>query len=305
MIKKRIDFNFHINYFKLLDNSNYLLGSIYTIHEENELYSLVKDDKTIYKLDPSYNIELEKYLSYNLSIDVIYYKSDNFIFEYQDNDNLYFETLDNKKISIPLKERMDCKLIYDDKLIIFNIKNRLEQKYKIYTMSLDEIEDRVLTYKEIVKLYRYDENNDIYLKLEPLLPNDHISKVIKHDNFYIVSTYNYDNRYLAVIDENLNILTHKEISNNKNYLPPKLYGYKDFYYVIFSVLNARTTFILRKYDKNLNLLEEETIKTYRCDFITINDKLCLIIDDPKRYDKKLRAFWKQEIMGNSSLLILE
>ena len=51
--------------------------------------------------------------------------------------------------------------------------------------------------------------------------------------------------------------------------------------------------------------EKPIVYGYRNDFMIINNELCIIIDDPKRYDKDMKKYKNQELMGNSSLLILD
>lgn len=67
----------------------------------------------------------------------------------------------------------------------------------------------------------------------------------------------------------------------------------------------RNKIVIMKYDLNLNLCEEEKISAYRSEFVTLNNKLCLIVDEPKRYDKDLKKYKNQELLGNSTLFILK
>ena len=70
------------------------------------------------------------------------------------------------------------------------------------------------------------------------------------------------------------------------------------------MLSKNRTVII-KYNSNIELIEEEKISSYRSEFITINNKLCLIADEPKRYDKDLKKYKNQELISNSTLFILE
>ena len=66
MIKNKIEFNFHINYSKLLDNTNYLFVSIYSKNKQNDTYVLFEEKKYIFKFNNNFEIINNYYVSNNV-----------------------------------------------------------------------------------------------------------------------------------------------------------------------------------------------------------------------------------------------
>lgn len=305
MIKRRIDLDFHVNFSDKLNNTSYLYGSIFNKSDETLQYVLYKDDKAIYKLNEKFEIIEQKKIVDNAWVNLIYYKDDKFIFKYQDDTNLYYSNLEGLKISIPLKNRMHEYLIYNDKLFIFNIKNIKSNNYLAYDNSLIKLNESVDP-SFIINNYQR-RNNHIDDKIESVLANEFILNLFKMNDSYILITkkYNADNKSINItkLDENYNIIFRNEVCSDLNAYEFKLQQFNNNYYV--SYLLPRNKVIIKKYDSKLNLVYEESISSYRNDFMIINNELCIIIDDPKRYDKDMKKYKNQELMGNSSLLILD
>ena len=305
MIKRRIDLDFHVNFSDKLNNTSYLYGSIFNKSDETLQYVLYKDDKAIYKLNEKFEIIEQKKIVDNAWVNLIYYKDDKFIFKYQDDTNLYYSKLEGLKISIPLKNRMHEYLIYNDKLFIFNIKNIKSNNYLAYDNSLIKLNESVDP-SFIINNYQR-RNNHIDDKIESVLANEFILNLFKMNDSYILITkkYNADNKSINItkLDENYNIIFRNEVCSDLNAYEFKLQQFNNNYYV--SYLLPRNKVIIKKYDSKLNLVNEESISSYRNDFMIINNELCIIIDDPKRYDKDMKKYKNQELMGNSSLLILD
>ncbi len=305
MIKRRIDLDFHVNFSDKLNNTSYLYGSIFNKSDETLQYVLYKDDKAIYKLNEKFEIIEQKKIVDNAWVNLIYYKDDKFIFKYQDDTNLYYSNLEGLKISIPLKNRMHEYLIYNDKLFIFNIKNIKSNNYLAYDNSLIKLNESVDP-SFIINNYQR-RNNHIDDKIESVLANEFILNLFKMNDSYILITkkYNADNKSINItkLDENYNIIFRNEVCSDLNAYEFKLQQFNNNYYV--SYLLPRNKVIIKKYDSKLNLVNEESISSYRNDFMIINNELCIIIDDPKRYDKDMKKYKNQELMGNSSLLILD
>lgn len=305
MIKRRIDLDFHVNFSDKLNNTSYLYGSIFNKNDETLQYVLYKDDKAIYKLNEKFEIIEQKKIVDNAWVNLIYYKDDKFIFKYQDDTNLYYSNLEGLKISIPLKNRMHEYLIYNDKLFIFNIKNIKSNNYLAYDNSLIKLNESVDP-SFIINNYQR-RNNHIDDKIESVLANEFILNLFKMNDSYILITkkYNADNKsiYITKLDENYNIIFRNELCSDLNAYEFKHQQFNNNYYV--SYLLPRNKVIIKKYDSKLNLVNEESISSYRNDFMIIHNELCIIIDDPKRYDKDMKKYKNQELMGNSSLLILD
>lgn len=305
MIKRRIDLDFHVNFSDKLNNTSYLYGSIFNKSDETLQYVLYKDDKAIYKLNEKFEIIEQKKIVDNAWVNLIYYKDDKFIFKYQDDTNLYYSNLEGLKISIPLINRMHEYLIYNDKLFIFNIKNIKSNNYLAYDNSLIKLNESVDP-SFIINNYQR-RNNHIDDKIESVLANEFILNLFKMNDSYILITkkYNADNKSINItkLDENYNIIFRNEVCSDLNAYEFKLQQFNNNYYV--SYLLPRNKVIIKKYDSKLNLVNEESISSYRNDFMIINNELCIIIDDPKRYDKDMKKYKNQELMGNSSLLILD
>lgn len=305
MIKRRIDLDFHVNFSDKLNNTSYLYGSIFNKSDETLQYVLYKDDKAIYKLNEKFEIIEQKKIVDNAWVNLIYYKDDKFIFKYQDDTNLYYSNLEGLKISIPLKNRMHEYLIYNDKLFIFNIKNIKSNNYLAYDNSLIKLNESVDP-SFIINNYQR-RNNHIDDKIESVLANEFILNLFKMNDSYILITkkYNADNKSINItkLDENYNIIFRNEVCSDLNAYEFKLQQFNNNYYV--SYLLPRNKVIIKKYDSKLNLVNEESISSYRNDFMIINNELCIIIDVPKRYDKDMKKYKNQELMGNSSLLILD
>ncbi len=304
MIKNKIEFNFHINFSKLLDNTNYLFGSIYSKNKQNDTYVLFEEEKYIFKLNNNFEIINNYYVSNNVWTNLIYYNDNNFIFKNQDNENINYFNLNNKIINIPLLSKMKDYSIYNDKLFIFNIKN-LDNNYYIYDNSLNELNE-VINKNEILNNYKY--NSLINDNIESKLDNEFIINYFQFNDSIIVFTSNYINElntesktYILKLDNNFNILVKKEFCNKGNFY--NAYFYNNYYYI--SYMLPKNRIVILKYDSNIELIEEEKISSYRSEFITINNKLCLIADEPKRYDKDLKKYKNQELIGNSTLFILE
>lgn len=304
MIKRRIDLNFHVNFSDELNNTNYLYGSIFHKDKENSEYALYKDEKSIYKLDEMFEIVEQKNIVDNPWVNLIYYKDDKFIFKYQDNNNLYYSSLEGLRVSIPLENRMHEHLIYNDKLYIFNIKNIKSDNYLVYDNSLVKLNENV---EPSFLINNYQKRNDyINDKISSVIVDEFLLNTFKIGNLYILITKKYisDNNSICItkIDNKCNVISKKELCNEKMACEFKVQQFNDNYYV--SYLLPRNKVIVKKYDSELNLLNEESLYSYRNDFMILNNKLCLIIDDPKRYDKDMKKYKNQELMGNSSLLFL-
>lgn len=305
MIKRRIDLDFHVNFSDKLNNTSYLYGSIFNKNDETLQYVLYKDDKAIYKLNEKFEIIEQKKIVDNAWVNLIYYKDDKFIFKYQDDTNLYYSNLEGLRISIPLENRMHECLINNDKLFIFNIKNIKSNNYLVYDNSLLKLNETVES-SFIINNYQR-RNNHIDDKIESVLANEFILNLFKMNDSYILITKKYyaENKsiYVTKLDENYNIIFKNEICSNLKAYEFKLQQFNNNYYV--SYLLPRNKVIIKKYDSKLDLVNEESISSYRNDFMIINNELCIIIDDPKRYDKDMKKYKNQELMGNSSLLILD
>lgn len=305
MIKRRIDLDFHVNFSDKLNNTSYLYGSIFNKNDETLQYVLYKDDKAIYKLNEKFEIIEQKKIVDNAWVNLIYYKDDKFIFKYQDDTNLYYSNLEGLRISIPLENRMHEYLINNDKLFIFNIKNIKSNNYLVYDNSLLKLNETVES-SFIINNYQR-RNNHIDDKIESVLANEFILNLFKMNDSYILITKKYyaENKsiYVTKLDENYNIIFKNEICSNQKAYEFKLQQFNNNYYV--SYLLPRNKVIIKKYDSKLDLVNEESISSYRNDFMIINNELCIIIDDPKRYDKDMKKYKNQELMGNSSLIILD
>ena len=304
MIKRRIDLDFHINFSDKLNNTSYLYGSNFNKNDETLQYVLYKDDKAIYKLNEKFEIIEQKKIVDNAWVNLIYYKDDKFIFKYQDDTNLYYSNLEGLRISIPLENRMHEYLINNDKLFIFNIKNIKSNNCLVYDNSLLKLNETV---ESSFIINKYQRRNHIYDKIESVLTNEFILNLFKMNDSYIIITKKYyaENKsiYVTKLDENYNIICKNEICSNLKAYEFKLQQFNNNYYV--SYLLPRNKVIIKKYDSKINLVNEESISSYRNDFMIINNELCIIIDDPKRYDKDMKKYKNQELMGNSSLLILD
>lgn len=305
MIKRRIDLDFHVNFSDKLNNTSYLYGSIFNKNDETLQFVLYKDDKAIYKLNEKFEIIEQKKIVDNAWVNLIYYKDGKFIFKYQDDTNLYYSNLEGLRISIPLENRMHEYLINNDKLFIFNIKNIKSNNYLVYDNSLLKLNESVES-SFIINNYQR-RNNHIDDKIESVLANEFILNLFKMNDSYILITkkYNADNKsiYITKLDENYNIIFRNELCSDLNAYEFKHQQFNNNYYV--SYLLPRNKVIIKKYDSKLNLVNEESISSYRNDFMIINNELCIIIDDPKRYDKDMKKYKNQELMGDSSLLILD
>lgn len=305
MIKRRIDLDFHVNFSDKLNNTSYLYGSIFNKNDETLQFVLYKDDKAIYKLNEKFEIIEQKKIVDNAWVNLIYYKDGKFIFKYQDDTNLYYSNLEGLRISIPLENRMHEYLINNDKLFIFNIKNIKSNNYLVYDNSLLKLNESVES-SFIINNYQR-RNNHIDDKIESVLANEFILNLFKMNDSYILITkkYNADNKsiYITKLDENYNIIFRNELCSDLNAYEFKHQQFNSNYYV--SYLLPRNKVIIKKYDSKLNLVNEESISSYRNDFMIINNELCIIIDDPKRYDKDMKKYKNQELMGDSSLLILD
>lgn len=305
MIKRRIDLDFHVNFSDKLNNTSYLYGSIFNKNDETLQFVLYKDDKAIYKLNEKFEIIEQKKIVDNAWVNLIYYKDDKFIFKYQDDTNLYYSNLEGLRISIPLENRMHEYLINNDKLFIFNIKNIKSNNYLVYDNSLLKLNESVES-SFIINNYQR-RNNHIDDKIKSVLANEFILNLFKMNDSYILITkkYNADNKtiYITKLDENYNIIFRNELCSDLNAYEFKHQQFNNNYYV--SYLLPRNKVIIKKYDSKLNLVNEESISSYRNDFMIINNELCIIIDDPKRYDKDMKKYKNQELMGDSSLLILD
>lgn len=305
MIKRRIDLDFHVNFSDKLNDTSYLYGSIFNKNDETLQFVLYKDDKAIYKLNEKFEIIEQKKIVDNAWVNLIYYKDDKFIFKYQDDTNLYYSNLEGLRISIPLENRMHEYLINNDKLFIFNIKNIKSNNYLVYDNSLLKLNESVES-SFIINNYQR-RNNHIDDKIESVLANEFILNLFKMNDSYILITkkYNADNKtiYITKLDENYNIIFRNELCSDLNAYEFKHQQFNNNYYV--SYLLPRNKVIIKKYDSKLNLVNEESISSYRNDFMIINNELCIIIDDPKRYDKDMKKYKNQELMGDSSLLILD
>lgn len=305
MIKRRIDLDFHVNFSDKLNNTSYLYGSIFNKNDETLQFVLYKDDKAIYKLNEKFEIIEQKKIVDNAWVNLIYYKDDKFIFKYQDDTNLYYSNLEGLRISIPLENRMHEYLINNDKLFIFNIKNIKSNNYLVYDNSLLKLNESVES-SFIINNYQR-RNNHIDDKIESVLANEFILNLFKMNDSYILITkkYNADNKsiYITKLDENYNIIFRNELCSDLNAYEFKHQQFNNNYYV--SYLLPRNKVIIKKYDSKLNLVNEESISSYRNDFMIVNNELCIIIDDPKRYDKDMKKYKNQELMGDSSLLILD
>lgn len=305
MIKRRIDLDFHVNFSDKLNDTSYLYGSIFNKNDETLQFVLYKEDKAIYKLNEKFEIIEQKKIVDNAWVNLIYYKDDKFIFKYQDDTNLYYSNLEGLRISIPLENRMHEYLINNDKLFIFNIKNIKSNNYLVYDNSLLKLNESVES-SFIINNYQR-RNNHIDDKIESVLANEFILNLFKMNDSYILITkkYNADNKtiYITKLDENYNIIFRNELCSDLNAYEFKHQQFNNNYYV--SYLLPRNKVIIKKYDSKLNLVNEESISSYRNDFMIINNELCIIIDDPKRYDKDMKKYKNQELMGDSSLLILD
>lgn len=304
MIKKKIDLNFYVNFTDKLNNTNYLYGSVFQKYEDDFEYALYKDEKAIYTLDKMFEIVDKKSTVDNPWVDLIYYKNDKFIFKYQDNTNLYYRNFDDVVISIPLENKMHEYLIYNDKLFIFNIKKINSYNYLVYDNSLIKLNENV---EPSFLINNYQEKKGyINDKIISVLVNEFLLNAFKIENFYILITQKFGNNNNSIsiikLDDNYNVVFKNELCNNQKAFEFKVQQFNDNYY--FSYQLPRNKVIIKKFNLKLNLLNEESLYSYRNDFMILNNELCLIIDDPKRYDNDMKKFKNQELMGNSSLLIL-
>lgn len=298
MIKNRIDLEFHINYSDLLYNTNYLYGSIFHKCIETEEYAMYKDEKYIYLLNEDFNVIEKKKIVDNAWVDLIYYNNNKFIFKYQDNTNIYYTNLDKVTISIPLDKKMEEYLILNDKLYIFNIDNFNCYVYDNSLEKLNENIDKESVTNKFRERYKFIDNELLNLK------NDFLIHSFKFEDSFITITTKYNNNsiYINKLDLNYNLIMTKELCNSKTY-DFKVQQFENNYFI--SYLLPRNRIVIKKFDSKLNLLNEENIASYRNDFIILNNNLCLIIDDHKRYDKDMKQYKNQELMGNSSIIILK
>ncbi len=302
MIKKTIHLNFHIKFSEHLDNTSYLYGSFYEKDNDSELFTQYKEENYIFKLDSEYNVEGQNYVSNRIWVDLVYYKDQHFIFKYQDDEHQYFQTLNHKKISIPLTDNKSYIFLLDH-LFIFDPKDKNNNNILIYNNNLDKIVDFNISYNNLLDCYREKDKIEFYEKLSLCLSDYTIIHYKKMADKYLVIAFKENYQYYILrLNTNFDIQSCKKIIDEEKYIFCNFYKYKEFYYFIFT--KNETNYLIMKCNSNFDILDEEKIKSYRCDIITLNDNLCLIIDDPKRYDKFQKQFKNQELMGNSSLLIL-
>lgn len=302
MIKKTIHLNFHIKYTQVLDNSNYLYGSIYEKYSETDVFVQYKEDSYIFKLDKEFTVESQKYISNRTWVDLIYYRDNHFIFEYQDDEYQYFQTLDEKRVLIPLKDKKNY-FVLQDKLFIFNPKDKNHQNVLVYNDSLDRITNSKISHQELLDYYSEKEKIENLEKIADCLPNYSVIQYIKMDDEYIVVAFEEQYRYIVFrFNLNFDVQDCKEISRDKKYIFHNMYKFKEFYYFIFSMNDIN--YIVKKYDSKFDLLDEEKIKSCRCEIISMNDNVCLIIDELKKYDRVQKQYKNQESIRNSTLLIL-
>ncbi len=166
--------------------------------------------------------------------------------------------------------------------------------------------NEVINKNEILNHYKYNSliNDNIKSKLD----NEFIINYFQFNDSIIAFTSNYINElntesktYILKLDNNFNILVKKEFCVKGNFY--NAYFYNNYYYI--SYMLPKNRIVILKYDSNIELIEEEKISSYRSEFITINNRLCLIVDEPKRYDIDMKKYKNQELIGNSTLFILE
>ena len=283
------------------DRGNILYGIISTKAEENELYYLFKAKNFLYTIDKDFNVIAERLFSEEAGLDLIYQKDGKLLFFNKDSDYYYFKT-PNKEIKIECKLGTFYHEIIDDKLYIYDINNLSSMPVYCYSTDLELIERKIIRDKR----FFHDEYIKRYNMLEPLFKDERIDRYIYQENKYYVLTAIYrENRYfIHVLDELLNILFSKEIFLNEVTLGHMEVSKNNVYLACYKA-HSSIKYVLYKYDLELNKEETEEIKAYGVSFMRVNNKLCLAIEDPKRYTTGQRSLRKQTLCGNSSLLLLE
>ncbi|MGM9972395.1 MAG: hypothetical protein ACI35W_08295, partial [Anaeroplasmataceae bacterium] len=116
--------------------------------------------------------------------------------------------------------------------------------------------------------------------------------------------YQDDYEYIVKLDNNFNIVNRSKIKiDSKSSLLNSFIRYNDFYYVSYYIRINK--YLIIKMSLDFEIIEEEYVNTYRCDFIIMNNQICAIIDEPRRYSSKQKKYKNQKLMGNSSILILD
>lgn len=310
MIKLKIDYDFHINYNShnndtVMDYLSFLYGSIIEKNSSNDIYALYKNTKYVFKLDDELNVKEKIFVSDKAWLNIIYCDNEHILFRYEDDDNYYFETLTHKVLSIPISSNYSDYMIKNNELFVYNELKIDTQKARFYSLNLEYLGEIRLDNQMI----HIDDNEKMILdeKLSRIFKEDKRDLIYKKDDKYFVSTNRLiDNKVLSslwVFDNSFNVLSHANI-DAQDFLLSSIYETNNMIYLLYSNASS-TSYLIRKYDLNIQLQCEEIIKSYRGDFRMINNHLCLIIDDPKRYTKEQRQFRNQELIGNSSILVLE
>lgn len=75
--------------------------------------------------------------------------------------------------------------------------------------------------------------------------------------------------------------------------------------MVYIHLKNDNNYKIIKFSEDNNDINEIDIKAYACQLVCINKFICLVCDLPKNYTLEQKKLKNQELIGNSSLIILE
>ncbi|MGM9971406.1 MAG: hypothetical protein ACI35W_03280, partial [Anaeroplasmataceae bacterium] len=189
MIKRKIEYDYHIEYKNQLNNTNYLFCNVNNEYEENEMYDLYETKHYLLELDNEMNVCNKKYLSSVAWYDLVYYSNKNFIFKSQEMDGFdTYEDLDGNRINVQSTKHGQNFTIIDDKCYVFS-KDKFNPNYMVYNNKLEPLDLKDKTYQEMYDSYRDIKYLEFNEKVENILPK--YSIIYYNDEEIITSNKKY------------------------------------------------------------------------------------------------------------------
>lgn len=300
MIKKIINLDFHIliENQNLLDNSKYLHGIKYEKALESSYGYTYVQNNYILCFNSDLNNYSEKMISNDVWLKVVYYSADCLIFQTENYSGKVFISFNGTQTNKITCDRNMKYVFEDDKLLIYN---KRKTNVLTYNTNLEEIEFHEYNISNAEKI-----QDGFYLQdnMEEMFPGCLTYKV-KGDGAikYYYLYYGMNNQKILTYD-NDSVISSYEVSNIDGFYYNDFYYLKENYFILYNNENS-TKFIIRKYDNNQKLIHEEIIRAYRCDIVVLSNNLCLIVDYAKNYSSELKKLRKQELLGNSSIILLD
>lgn len=176
---------------------------------------------------------------------------------------------------------------------------RNENIYKIFDNEFRVIEKKI----DINKI-----KNDFYgitsqIFIEKNYPNcfRFLYKKIQNKKIYFLENREINNEIL-IVENNIN----KSISIAKvqDYYIYDFYFYNNIIYLLYLNMNKGNDYKLIEIDE-ANNKNVTNLKAYSCQLVCINNTVCLICDLPKNYTASQKKLKNQELMGNSTIMVLK